>query len=160
LTAGRRTSGGGAPNLTWILSPVEQAPLTPNRVVAIVHPNWEGPPPLSERMQPILVRYAMVRAYRRVDLVEELCARNLFDKIGEQDCGAEAWQPTIEQYLEARHSQRSFSRTHLGPPAAGAFDVEVQQALDELCAEGTIEVQDARLQLNVLSRVVWGRPRG
>src|SRR5207302_6569853 len=100
-----------------------------------------------------------LRVWQNVDLIEELRARNLFEVLGEQDCGSEPWLPTIDEYLECRHSQRSFSRTHMGRAAAAAFDAEIREVLEDLCAQGVIGFQDGRLQLTVQSRVVWGRPR-
>jgi len=40
-----------------------------------------------------------------------------------------------------------------------AFDAEIREVLEDLCAQGVIGFRDSRLQLTVQSRVVWGRPR-
>lgn len=189
LSAGKSAPGGDAANLRWILSRVEDASLdppyalitageslhwldwdivmprfaevlTPRGVLALVGRSFEGPPALRERMLPILQRHSVTVWQKYVDLIEELTTRGLFQKLGDQDCGTEPWRPTIEQYLDCRHSQRSFSRTHMGPVAAAAFDNDIRALLEDLCQRGTIDCEDGRLQLNATSRVIWGRPLG
>ena len=186
LSAGKAAPGGDAANLRWILSRVEDASLdppyalitageslhwldwdivmprfaamlTPCGVLALVSRSWEGPPALRERM--FLQRHALT-VWQNVNLIEELTTRGLFQKLGEEDCGTEPWQPTIEQYLDCRHSQRSFSRTHMGPVAAAAFDSDIRALLEDLCQRGTIGCEDGRLQLSATSSVTWGRPPG
>jgi hypothetical protein len=97
--------------------------------------------------------------WQTVDLIEELTKRNLFSEMGEQRCGPEAWQPTIEEYVLARHSQRSFSRTHMGQAAVEAFDAEIRELLEDLIAQDVIERVDGHLQLSVESTVTWGCPK-
>ena len=70
-----------------------------------------------------------------------------------------AWRPTIDEYLECRHSQRGLSRTHMGSAAIASFDAEVAQALQELTDAGIIVEHEGRLGLGVVSSVTWGRPR-
>jgi hypothetical protein len=87
-----------------------------------------------------------------------LTQRRLFEKWGERRCGPEPWSPTIDEYLEGRHSQRGFSRTHMGAQAASAFDIDVRQVLEDLNAQGAIAISDGRLQLTVEATVTWGKP--
>jgi SAM-dependent methyltransferase len=188
IARGRRLAGGDAPNLRWIEASVEDAPLeppyalvtageslhwmewdrvlprlagalTPNGTLALANRDWDGPPPLRERLRPIFARYSPVRDYAPVDLVDELGRRGLFRKLGEQRCGPEPWLPSVDEYLECRHSQRGFSRTHMGRAAVEAFDAAVRATLDELAEDGTIERRaDGRLALSVSATVVWGQP--
>jgi len=187
VATGRLLPGGNATNLRWLVGAVEAAALeppytlvtageslhwmewdivlprfaralTPNGVVAIVGRNWEGPTAVRSRMQPVLMRHANVRVWQRVDLVEELSTRRLFSQLGSMQFGAEAWLPTLDEYIECRHSQRSFSRAHMGRQAAAAFDADTREALAELCADGTVRLEADRLQLSVESSVTWGRP--
>jgi hypothetical protein len=60
----------------------------------------------------------------------------LFEVAGQQSFGPEPWRPTVDEYLECRHSQRGLSRTHVGPAAAASFDAEAARALDELTEAG------------------------
>lgn len=134
--------------------------LTPNGVLAIVSRNWDGPPELRERLQPIFRESPLIRVWQTVNLIDELTGRHLFRKLGQQHCGPDSWQPTIDEYVEARYSQRSFSRTHMGPQATAAFDNSLREMLEELIARGTVACVDGRLQLLVESTVVWGLPAG
>lgn len=111
-----------------------------------------------DRLRPVFARYSLAPAGRPNSLVVELEQRGLFRRLGERRCGPEPWTPTVEQYLACRHSQRGFSRTHMGPGAAAAFDRELRQVLNELRADGAIERRAGRLRLSVSATVVWGRP--
>jgi SAM-dependent methyltransferase len=184
---GRHLAGGDAANLRWILGAVEEVPLgaayglvtageslhwmdwevvlprfaealTANGVLAIAGRSWDGPPMLWERLLPIIERYTPVRDYRPYNLVQDLVDRHLFEKLGEQRFGPEPWLPTIDEYLECRHSQRGLSRTHMGPEAVMAYDAASRQALEDLCQEGIIAQCDGRLQLTVEGWVTWGKP--
>jgi SAM-dependent methyltransferase len=189
IQTGRLLSGGEAPNLRWILGAVEDAPLdppyalstageslhwmdwdvvlprlaealSPGGVVAIVGRDWEGPPAVRARIRPVLKRYTAVRVWQDVDLLSELQDRELFRVLGSRRFGPEPWEPTVEQYLECRHSQRSFARSAMGEDAADAFDAELRQTLRELCADGAIECSSDTLRVRVETSVAWGRPRG
>jgi hypothetical protein len=85
--------------------------------------------------------------------------RELFEVDGQQRFGPEPWWPTIDEYLECRHSQRGLSRTHMGTAATASFDADVAQALDELTEAGVIGRHEGRLELGVAARVTWGRPQ-
>jgi SAM-dependent methyltransferase len=134
--------------------------LTPGGVLAIIDRDWNGPPALGERLRPIFLRYGQIRVWQDVSLLEELQRRALFDVLGQARFGPEPWQPSVDQYILARHSQRSFSRTHMGSAEAQAFDEALRKLLDELRGDGTLDRVDGRLQLTVSASVSWGRPRG
>jgi hypothetical protein len=104
------------------------------------------------------MRHSAVRVWQDVDLLSELRDRKLFTHIGTRCFGPELWQTTIEQYLECRHSQRSFARMAMGETAARAFDAELRQVLIELCSEGEIRCVSDRLHLAVETTLAWGRP--
>jgi hypothetical protein len=89
----------------------------------------------------------------------ELQTRGLFEVVGQQRCGPEPWQPSIDEYVQARHSQRSFSRAQMGASVALAFDAELRSALDAATAAGEIELNEERPRLPVSATVTWGRPR-
>jgi SAM-dependent methyltransferase len=182
LQAGRAAPGGESQNLRWMRSRVEDMQLeppyalitageslhwfdwdvvmpmfaralSPHGVLAIVSRNWEGAASLQERVRPVLKRFGLVSMWQNVDLVEELTRRGLFEVVGAQQFGPSAWQPSLEEYLLARHSQRSFSRTHMGDAAAAAFDAALGEALAD------VPRVDGRLQLTASAHVCWGRPR-
>jgi SAM-dependent methyltransferase len=186
IEIGRRLPGGDAANLRWTLSPVETFPLesqyalvtageslhwmdwsvvmprfwqalSPNGVVAMINRDWEGPTAVRERIRPVLMRYSPV-PWQNVSLLAELEERGLFRQVGSKQFEPQVWQPTIDEYLESRHSQRSFARTLMGAEAAAAFDKDMRATLDALCAEGIVTRVGERLQLPVTTTVVWGRP--
>jgi len=183
LAAGRAAEGGDAPNLRWIHSRVEEARLqppyalitageslhwfewelvmprfarmlTPNGVLAIVDRSWNGPPALQERLLPIFKRFAAVQTWQNVSLLDELARRQLFELHAQARFGPAPWRPTMDEYILARFSQRSFSRTHIGPGATAAFAAALREALAD------VPMIDGRLQLEVSAGVSWGRPRG
>jgi SAM-dependent methyltransferase len=187
IERGRRLAGGDAANLRWILGAVEEAPLgagyalvtageslhwmdwdvvlprfaevlAGNGVLAIASRSWDGPPVMRERLLPIIERYSPVRDYRPYDLVQELASRRLFEQLGERRFEPESWLPTIDEYLECRHSQRGLSRTHMGREAVLAFDLATRRALEDLCQEGVIARSEGRLQLAVEGWLTWGKP--
>jgi hypothetical protein len=106
------------------------------------------------------MRHSAVRVWQDVDLLSELQDRELFTLVGTRRFRPELWQPTVAQYLECRHSQRSFARSAMGETAARAFDTELRQALTDLCNRGEIRCVSDRLQLGVETTIAWGRPRG
>ena len=188
IKAGGELPGGGTSNVRWIIGKVEDVPLdppyalvtageslhwmdwevvlprladalSPNGFVAIVGRDWEGLPAVRARIRPVLMRYSAVRVWQDVNLLSELQNRGLFTLTGTRRFGPELWEPTVEQYLECRHSQRSFARSAMGETAARAFDAELRRVLTELCSNGEIRCLSDRLQLSVETSVAWGRPR-
>jgi ubiquinone/menaquinone biosynthesis C-methylase UbiE len=189
LATGRAAPDGDTPNLTWVHARVEDAALdtaayglvtageslhwlewdavmpafaralAPNGLVAIVDRDWNGPPPLRARLQPIFKRYSQVRTWQNVNLIDELQARGLFEVLGQQRCGPETWQPSIDEYIQARHSQRSFSRAQMDESVALAFDSELRSAISAASEAGEIESSEERPRLPVSATVTWGRPR-
>jgi SAM-dependent methyltransferase len=187
LAVGRQLPGGDHPRLRWQLAAVETARLTPpyalvmageslhwmdwpvvcarfdgvltsGGVLAVVERDWDGPPVLAARLRPIFAQYSSVRDFRPLDVVAEIERRGLFTRLGERRCGPQAWRPTVDEYLECRHSQRGFSRAHMGGSSASAFDQTVRDLFDELARAGEIRYVGDRLDLTVTARVVWGRP--
>ena len=187
MEIGKALPGGDHPNIRWILGLAEEAPLEPpyalatageslhwmdwdvvlprvarafvrGAVLATVTRSWESPRTLHERLIPIFERYSPVKDYRPFDVIAEITSRGLFAEVGRQRCGPTPWTPTIEEYVECRHSQRGFSRTHMGPEATAGFDAAVIRVLEDSIRDGTIAERNGRLQLSVTSGVTWGRP--
>jgi len=155
------TAGESLHWFEWdIVMPQLARMLTPGGVLAIIDRDWNGPPALGERLRPIFLRYGQIRVWQDVSLLEELQRRGLFELLGQARFGPEPWQPTVDQYLLARHSQRSFSRTHMGSAEVQAFDEALREVLDELCGNGRLGRENGKLQLTVGASVSWGRPRG
>ena len=119
--------------------------------------DWNGPELLWSRVLPLIIRYSTNRDYRPYDLVEELESRGLFHCRGREKTAPVPWRPTIEEYIECRHSQNGLSRERMGEEAL-AFDAAVREVLDDLCAAGVIESRDGRLELAVEAHIIWGEP--
>jgi SAM-dependent methyltransferase len=187
LVLARQLPGGVARNIRWTLGAVEDVTLngpyalvtageclhwmdldlvmsrfaqvlTSNGSLAIIDRNWDTDASVWQRILPIIERHSPVRNYQPFNLIEHLAGRTLFEINGQQRFGPEPWRPTVEEYLECRHSQRGLSRTHMGPSVAASFDAEVIQALKELTDGGVIAQDEGRLELGVTARVTWGRP--
>jgi len=133
--------------------------LTPRGVLAIAGRSWNTHPVLWDRELPIIEKYSPVKDYRRVYLIDELRQRDLFDMAGERQFAPEPWWPSIDEYLECRHSQRGLSRTHMGESAVAAFDAELRSLLEDLCRTGALETRQGRFKLEVVGQITWGRPR-
>jgi len=132
--------------------------LTPRGVLAVVERDWDGPAALAARLRPIFARYSTVRDFRRMDVVAEIERRGLFTRAGERRCGPQVWRPTVDGYLECRHSQRGFSRAHMDGAEAAGFDKAVRDTLEDLVRAGEISRSDGRLDLAVEAQIVWGVP--
>ena len=147
------------PDVAPLFATVYQA-LTPGGGLAIVGRDWTNPPELAARVRPLFRRYSANRDYQPFDLVQELEQRGLFRPLGEQTLPPSPWRPTIDDYIESRHSQNGLSRERMTPQAAAAFDTAVRQAILDTWREGYVGLCDGRLALEVESNIVWGRPLG
>jgi SAM-dependent methyltransferase len=186
LARGRELPGGDNPTLHWRQGTAEDAELdppyalitagqslhwmdwdvalprfarasAPDAVLAVVERSWDGPPAMSSRLGAIFARYSPVRDYRRRDVPGELEHHGHFTRLGERVCGPEAWRPTVEEFIEARHSQAGGSRTHMGASTAAEFDRAVRDLLEDLVAAGEISRVGDRLDLRVEGQITWGR---
>ncbi|MET9022797.1 class I SAM-dependent methyltransferase [Actinopolymorpha sp. NPDC004070] len=187
LARGRDLPGGDSPNLRWRRGTAEDADLdppyalitageslhwmdwdvalprfaeaaAPGGVLAVVERSWDWPPALGSQLGQIFARYSPSRDYRRRDVPAELESHGHFTRLGQRTCGPQAWRPTVDEYVEARHSQVGGSRTHMGEATAAEFDRAVRDLLDDLVAAGEIRRVGDRLDLRAGARVTWGRP--
>jgi hypothetical protein len=153
------TAGESLHWMDWeIVLPRFATSLVPGGVVAIVERDWDNSDAILQRLRPIFARYGANRDYRPYDLIAELTQRGLFEKLGERATSAEPWRPTLDEYLECRHSQNGFDRDRMSPDAVTAFDREIGAALRDLEAEGAIARDGERFELSVTATIVWGRP--
>jgi len=187
LAKGRELPGGTHPHLNWQQAPAETAVLAPpyalvtageslhwmdwdvvlpgfarvlapGGLLAVVERDWDGPPALAARLRPIFARYSTVRDFRPLDVVTEIERRGRFTRLGERQCGPQAWHPTVDEYLRCRHSQRGFSLAQMDGADASAFDAAVRDTLADLVRVGELRRTGDRLELVVRARVVWGVP--
>jgi SAM-dependent methyltransferase len=183
VARGKQLPGGDHPGLHWQVAPAETAELHGpyalatageslhwmdwdvvlprlGTTLALVERDWGGSPAIHQALLPLWIAYSSVPSFQRYVLVDELTSRGLFTLQGERTCAPEPWRPTIEEYLDARHSQRGFSRSHMGEESAAAFDEAVTGALERLIASGDLATTGDRLELEAGARVSWGTPSG
>jgi SAM-dependent methyltransferase len=181
---GRREERGDHPQLRWVCARLEDADLRPPYALAVAGDSlhwmeWEvALPRLHDALLPgawlaivqrswgtgapdemeLIRRFSTLEAFQPYDLGRELVSRGLFRGRGHLKF-AGAWRPTIEEYVEARHSQASLSRDRLGDVRAAEFDAELADLLRRLVASGSVRSREDRLDLGVVAEVAWGRPQ-
>jgi SAM-dependent methyltransferase len=182
IDVGRRQEGGDHPNLRWECARLEDAELRPPYALAVAADslNWMDAevamPKLHDALRPgawlaivhrtwgtgapeeqeLIRAFSVISDFRPFDL-GDLVSRGLF-RPGGHVRFAGAWRPTVEEYVESRHSQAGFAREPMGADRAGEFDRELSDLLGRLVREGRMMVRDARLELRVVAEVGWGRP--
>lgn len=179
IALGKTLPGGDVPNLRWIASDAEVAPLdgpyalitageslhwmdwpvvmrrfrealAPGGYLALTG-RGELPAVWSDELLRLIVRYSTNKDFQPYDLVGELEARGLFAKVGEWRAEPEPFEQPIEAYIESIHSRNGFSRDRMPGEDAAAFD----EAVRELVAP---HARDGRLRLEIAADVVWGVP--
>lgn len=179
IERGQRLPAGNHPNLRWICAPVESAELTgpyglvtagsslhwmdwvivmpkltkllsPSAVLAIFDDNVM-PAPWDTTMNRIIPRYSTNKDFAPYNLIDELSSRGYFKVLGEKDVRPEAFEQTVEQFIEAAHSRNGFSRQRMSPEIAAEFDRELLKIMQPHTSEG-------RVHLQVMARIVWGLP--
>ena len=176
---GRALPGGNHPVLSWIVGPMEDAPLrppyalitagaslhwmdwavvlprmaaalTPHGALAIVD-QFVAPNPWDAALQELIDEFSTNRAYRPYDLIEELESRRLFWRAGERRTEPVPFLQSVEAYVESFHARNGFSRDRMGPDRAAAFDTAALALVRGHRPRG-------RVELAVAGTVVWGLP--
>ena len=122
--------------------------LTPTGKLAMVTQNWGIDRALERK---IFSQYSTNQDYAPINVVHELETRGVFDKQGERRVGPVPRSFTVDEYIEARHSQQVFSRGRMGEERTAAFD-------DELRALWAAQIGPGKFNVQVSMSVVWGRP--
>ncbi len=179
IAAAQRLPGGDAPNLRWLLSAMEDAPLSPpyGLIVAGESLHWmdwavvlprlreslapgarlvivarqEAPSPWSDELLTLIVRYTTNRDYQRHDLVEELTSRGLFRLEGEAQTEAEPFSQSVADYIESIHSRNGFSRDRMPAEDATAFDAAARDLIAPYAPGGMVA-------LRISAAMRWGQP--
>jgi len=179
IARGKELQGGDAPNLRWIVSAAEEAPLeppyalitageslhwmdwpavlpclraalAPGAYLALVE-RREEPAPWSGALSQLLGRYSTNRDFRQYNLTHELEARGLFATVGARRTAPTPFEQSIDDYIESIHSRNGFSRDRMRPEDAAAFDAGVR----ELVAP---HARGGMLHLEITASVFWGVP--
>lgn len=179
ILQGKRLPGGSAPNLQWICSPIETAPLmppyglitagqslhwfdwevtlprfaellVPNGYLVIVGRNY-AETAWSAELQQLITQFSTNRDYQPYNLLAELEKRQLFMKQGEKATEPELLTQTISDYIESIHSSNGFSRDRMPPEKAQAFDKAVHELVSSY-------VDEPMFATAVSTHIVWGFP--
>lgn len=122
--------------------------LTPTGKLAIVSRDWGIDRELEGG---IFSRYSTNKDYAQINVVHELEVRGLFNREGERSVGPVSQAFTVDEYIESRHSQQSFSRERMGQERAAEFD-------NELRAVWAAKIGPGKFDIQISMSVVWGRP--
>jgi SAM-dependent methyltransferase len=184
IDQGRREERGDHPRLRWVCARLEDADLRPPYALAVAGDSlhwmeWEvALPRLHDALLPgawlaivhrtwgtgapdemeLIRRYSTLGTFQPYDLGRELVSRGLFRGQGHLKFAGQ-WRPTIEEYVESRHSQAGLSRDRMGADRAAEFDAELADLLRRLVAAGGVPSREGRLDLGVVAEVGWGRPQ-
>ena len=179
IEVGKTLLGGDHPNLRWIYSRAEDAPLqlpyalitggqslhwmdwnvvlprfarslTPNGYVAIV--NMEGSPrPWGNEIGALIKRYSTNQEYVPFDMLPAWEQHGLWTPVGSQRTAPEPFEQSVDDYIESFHGMSSLARERMGPERAAAFDAEVRDLV-------TPYARDGKLVSEVSGSVEWGKP--
>ncbi len=182
IAAGRRRTGGGQPNLRWILGAAESAPLggpyalvtagasmhwmswpqtlprlapvmTPNSYLAIVEHGPRDVPWQSDLLE-ILNRHSRQQSFiPDFSLVTALSASGLWTVAGAVSTAAVPFTQSVAGYIEQFHSTSSLARELMPAEEAAAFDDAVAELVLPHAVRGL-------LQLAIVADVTWGRITG
>jgi trans-aconitate methyltransferase len=178
IAQGKRLSHGDSPRLTWVLGPVEDAPLHPPHALitagdslhwmdwATVMPRFAGmltangvlailgvgqlPTSWDNDLLPIIRRYSVIAGHQQYDLIEELKMRGLFEEASRQTTELIPFTQTLDSCVESFHGRASFPRERMGEPAAAAFDAEVRALV--------ATHNPHSVTLHLVTEIVWGKP--
>lgn len=180
IEQGMTLPGGDHPNLNWIHSPVEEAPLTrpyglitagqslhwmdwdvvfprfqthliPGGYLAIVF-NDASTTVWDDDIGDLIRKYSTNKDYRPYDIVTELRSRDLFEVTGERQTTPTPYVQTVDAYVESWHSRNGLSRERLNPREAEAFDRQVHALVSSTVRQDVFE-------MFFTGRVVWGVPK-
>jgi predicted TPR repeat methyltransferase len=144
-----------ADSLHWMdwaeLFPKLRTALAPRGLLALVagrtldHPAWDS------ELRELIRRYSTNRDYVAYDLIDELCARALFQVVGRRFTEATRFVQTLDDYVESFHTRNGFLRARMTERAALEFDAAVRRLVLEHQPSGTVEG-------TTTASVVWGHP--
>jgi SAM-dependent methyltransferase len=177
---GRCRPGGDHPHLRWRQGDAETGPVDPPySLIAcgaslhwmdwdVVLPRFAGlltehgslaivgvrpgeRPPWGERVRVLGERYSTNPDYRPFDMLPELERRGLWRQEGKRTTAPVPFRQSIDDFLEAMHSQSICSRDRMRPQDVAAFDAAVRGVVTPYTWRGTFEVR-------IHAEVVWGKP--
>jgi SAM-dependent methyltransferase len=172
----RTLPGGAAPNISWICSPAEAAPLdppyalmigaqslhwmhwevlmprlaaarAPNAMLALVSTE-EPKTPWHDDLQRVIKRHSTAQDYVPFDMIPAWEDAGLFAKRGEATIAPAPTEQAIDDYIAGFHAMSTLTRAHIDH---AAFDEEARAAIAPHCRDGIV-----RRPLGAY--VAWGVP--
>jgi SAM-dependent methyltransferase len=177
IEEGVRLPGGAAANLCWSVGRAEDAPLdpayalivggeslhwldfsvalprfaralTPNGVLAAVHPDDSAPAPWRDELMEIIKRHSTAQDYAPFDMFAAWEGAGLFRKFGEHWTAPVEFTQTVEEFIDSHHARSTLVRAHID---AERFDCELRELLAPYCPDGV-------LRRAIRGQIVWGAP--
>ena len=183
VARGSRLEGGDDPKLHWQCSRIEEAELKPPYALItagsslgwfdlnLVMPRFssmltaDGYLAIVGRDEEIGVddlefikEFSANQDHVSFNLIDALVEAALFQVSGKWQSQGTPWRPTVQDFLDFRHSQNGGARDRMGPDQAEAFDKAVRDRIHEQADAGTAKIEDGRLQGTVVADIVWGKP--
>jgi SAM-dependent methyltransferase len=180
IERGKQLPNGNHPHLQWIFGKVEEVPLarsyalitagssihwlewevafprfrsmlTPHGFLALVY-RRALPMPWNADLRNLRAQFSTRRDHRRPNAVEELEARGLFHKHGEQQTAPVPFLQSIDDFIEGLHSRSRCAKELMGQQQVADFDRQVRALLLQYHNDGMLPLQ-------VIATVTWGRPQ-
>ncbi len=123
------TAGSSIHWLEWeVAFPRFRSILTPHGVLALIY-RRTLPMPWDENPRTLRAQFSTRRDQSRPHAVEELEARGLFQRYGEQETAPVPFVQSIDDFIEGLHSRSHYARERMGQQRAADFDQQVKALL-------------------------------
>jgi SAM-dependent methyltransferase len=124
--------------------------LEPNAVLAIVVGS-STPPPWFDALRRLTREHSAIQNWENADLIALLEERRLFKRVGDKKLGAEPYERTVDEYVDAQHATSGLARERRGMENARAFDDAVRALVAPYASDGV-------LHLEAPAEITWGTP--
>jgi SAM-dependent methyltransferase len=182
IALGQALPGGDDPKLCWIHGAIEDAPLQPpyGLIVAAASLHWmhwetvmtrfhdlltpgghlavvedvTAPTPWSDALN-FIGEYTTntdFQPYTMLTVTQEIAARGLFEQRGLKTTAPVRFRQSVDAYVESFHARNGLSRDRLDAQAASEFDSRLRALVSRHCPDGVVELQ-------IMGRVIWGKPQ-
>jgi trans-aconitate methyltransferase len=138
--------------MDWVeLFPRLRTGLAPRGVLALVAGRALDRPVWDLALHELIRRYSTNRDYVAYNLIDELCARALFQVLGRRLTEPMRFAQTLDEYVESFHTRNGFLRARMTQNAASGFDAALRRLVLEHQSSGNVEG-------TTTASVVWGYP--
>ncbi len=180
IQVGKSSFHGSVPQIHWICSALETAPLsppyalitageslhwfdwqvvfplfarllTPHGFLAVVTGAEASHPPWQAVRKQIIQTYSTNPLYTPFDTVGYLTEAGVLTVHGEQTTTPIVFTQTVDEYIRSEHSRSSLSYEAMGADSAAQFDADMRKMF-------TPYQRDGALQYEICTTIVWGKP--